>query len=142
MNIQAFAERCGLTAHTLRYYERIGLLGAVARRDNGHREFGPRDVAWVEVLQRLRETGMPIREMLRYAELREQGIGTEAQRRELLEKHRDRVRAHVDELSACLLVLDTKIGGYAGTDKRMKDYDATLPQRRRRPAGARQTRAR
>jgi DNA-binding transcriptional MerR regulator len=142
MKIGELARRSGLTAHTIRYYERIGLLPYADRDRSSQRDYDASILNWIEFLGRLKTTGMPIREMLRYAELREQGIGTEAQRRELLEKHRDRVRAHVDELSACLLVLDTKIGGYAGTDKRMKDYDATLPQRRRRPAGARQTRAR
>lgn len=137
MKIGELARRSGLTAHTIRYYERIGLLPYADRDRSSQRDYDASILNWIEFLGRLKTTGMPIREMLRYAELREQGIGTEAQRRELLEKHRDRVRAHVDELSACLLVLDTKIGGYAGTDKRMKDYDATLPQRRRKPAGAR-----
>jgi len=112
MNIQAFAERCGLTAHTLRYYERIGLLGAVAQRDNGHREFGPRDVAWVEVLQRLRETGMPIREMLRYAELRHAGDSTLAQRRELLAAHAAALEAALQRQRAHLGIVRRKIAIY------------------------------
>ena len=80
--------------------------------------------------------------MLLYADLRDQGSGTEAERRALLERHRESVRAHVDELNACLLVLDTKIGGYAETEQRMKDYDATLSERRRKPVGARSARTR
>jgi DNA-binding transcriptional MerR regulator len=97
---------------------------------------------WIEFLGRLKTTGMPIRDMLLYAELRDRGSGTEAERRSLLERHRESVRAHVDELNACLLVLDTKIGGYAETEQRMKDYDATLPERRRKPVGARSPRTR
>jgi hypothetical protein len=80
---------------------------------------------------------MPIREMLRYAALRERGASTEEERRLLLEQHRERVRARVAELQACLLVLDTKIAGYAGKEQRLKDYDASLLQYRRKPAGTR-----
>jgi DNA-binding transcriptional MerR regulator len=124
MNIQAFAERCGLTAHTLRYYERIGLLGAVARRDNGHREFGPRDVAWVEVLQRLRETGMPIREMLRYAELRHAGEGTLEERRAMLAAHADALEATLQRQRSHLAFVRRKIANY-------DEQIAQAPRRRR-----------
>ena len=61
MNIAAFAKRCGLGAHTLRYYERIGLLGSVTRQANGHRTFALRDVEWVEFLHRLRAAGASAR---------------------------------------------------------------------------------
>jgi hypothetical protein len=85
---------------------------------------------------------MPIREMLRYAALRERGVNTQAERGALLERHRERVRANVAKLQACLLVLDTKIAGYAGVEQRMKDYDASIPERQRKPVGTRQARAR
>ena len=80
---------------------------------------------------------MPIREMLHYAGLRERGAPTEMERRDLLEQHRERVRARIAELTDCLAVLDTKIAGYAGTTKRMKEYDAALPERRKRPTTTR-----
>ncbi len=66
MNIREFAEHTGLTAHTLRYYERVGLMGSVGREANGHRVYGPQDSQWVTFLHHLRETGMSIREMQRY----------------------------------------------------------------------------
>lgn len=142
MKIGELAKRSGLSAHTIRYYERIGLLPYADRDRSSRRDYDASILIWIEFLGRLKATGMPIREMLRYADLRDQGAGTEAKRRELLEKHRVRVRAHVAELQACLLVLDAKIAGYADVEKRMKNYDATLPERRRKPAGARQARAR
>ncbi len=142
MKIGELARRSGLTAHTIRYYERIGLLPYADRDRSSRRDYDASILVWIAFLGRLKKTGMPIREMLRYAQLREQGRGTEGERRALLEQHRARVRAQVDELKACLLVLDTKIGGYAATDQRMKDHDAALPQRRRKPAGARPARAR
>ncbi len=137
MKIGELAKRSGLTAHTLRYYERIGLLPRAHRDSSGQRDYDASILIWVGFLGRLKTTGMPIREMLRYAALREQGRSTEPERRALLEAHRETVRAHVAELQACLLVLDTKIGGYAEAEKRMQDYDAELPKRRRQPAGTR-----
>ena len=114
MNIAQFAKRCGLTPHTLRYYERIGLLGHVTRQANGHRTFGPRDVEWVEFLHRLRSTGMGIAEMLRYAELRAQGDGTLAERKAMLEQHADAIAAALRAQQAHLLVVRQKIVIYQG----------------------------
>ena len=109
MNIAEFAQRCGLSPHTLRYYERIGLLGSVTRRANGHRTFGPRDVEWVEFLHRLRTTGMGISEMLRYAELRAQGDRTLAQRQALLVQHADQLAAPLRAQQATLRAVRQKI---------------------------------
>jgi len=142
MKIGELAKRSGLSVHTIRYYERIGLLPYADRDQSRHRDYDASVLVWIAFLGRLKATGMPIREMLRYAALREQGLGTEAERRHLLEQHRERVHAHVAELNASLLVLDTKIAGYADAVERSKDHDATQPERRRQPAGARQARAR
>ena len=114
MNIAEFAKRCGLSAHTLRYYERIGLLGSVAREANGHRRFGPRDVEWVEFLHRLRSTGMGISEMLRYAELRARGDSTLAERQAMLVQHADTLAASLRAQQAHLRVVRQKIAIYAG----------------------------
>jgi DNA-binding transcriptional MerR regulator len=125
MKIGELAKRSGLTAHTIRYYERIGLLPYADRNQSRHRDYDASILTWIEFLGRLKTTGMPIRDMLRYAALRERSVdGTEAERRELLERHRAAVRAHAAELQACLLVLDTKIAGYAGTRTRSKNHDA------------------
>ena len=142
MKIGELAKRSGLSAHTIRYYERIGLLPDADRDPSGQRDYDASILVWMEFLDRLKTTGMPIRDMLRYAALRERGVDTEAERGALLEQHRARVRAHVAKLQACLLVLDTKIAGYAGTAQRMKDYDAAIPERQRKPAGTRQAAAR
>ena len=124
MKIGELAKRSGLTAHTIRYYERIGLLPYADRNQSRHRDYDASILTWIEFLGRLKTTGMPIRDMLRYAALRERGVGTDAERRELLERHRAAVRAHAAELQTCLLVLDTKIAGYAGTRTRSKNHDA------------------
>lgn len=142
MKIGELAKRSGLSAHTIRYYERIGLLPYADRDQSRQRDYDASVLIWIEFLGRLKTTGMPIRDMLRYAALRERGVGTEAERCDLLEHHRERVRAHVVDLQACLLVLDTKIAGYAGDQQRMTDYDATPPGRRRKPVATRTARAR
>ncbi|WP_063683802.1 MerR family transcriptional regulator [Bradyrhizobium stylosanthis] len=142
MKIGELAKRSGLTTYTIRYYERIGLLPHADRDPSGQRDYDASILTWMEFLGRLKTTGMPIRDMLQYAALRERGAGTEAKRRVLLEQHRERVRAQLADLQACLVVLDTKIAGYAGVKMRMKDYDASIPERRRKPAGTRQAGAR
>jgi DNA-binding transcriptional MerR regulator len=142
VKIGELARRSELSAHTIRYYERIGLLPYADRDRSGQRDYDASILTWIEFLGRLKATGMPIREMLRYAALRTRGAGTEAERRQLLERHRERVRAHVTELQACLLALDVKIAGYVGMERTMKTYDAHLPELRRKPAGARKAQAR
>ena len=136
MKIGELARRSGLTATTIRYYERIGLLPRVDRDRSRQRDYDASILVWIEFLGRLKTTGMPLREMLLYARLRQEGDATGPQRRRLLEAHRERVRAHVDALTGCLLVLDAKIGGYAESEERMIAHDPD-----RKPAGARKARA-
>ncbi|MGO4404702.1 MerR family transcriptional regulator [Bosea sp. RAF48] len=142
MKIGELARRSGLSAHTIRYYERIGLLPYADRDRSSQRDYDASILVWIEFLGRLKTTGMPIREMLRYAALRERGSSTESERRAQLERHREQVRARVAELQACLLVLDTKIAGYADVEKRIEDHDAYQRKRRNQQAGARQARPR
>src|SRR5689334_15886809 len=75
-SIQQVAEQTGLSVDTLRYYERIGLIEPVRRAENGHRRYGQHDIAWLQLLIRLRETGMPLAQMSRFAQLRRQGAAT------------------------------------------------------------------
>ena len=112
MKIGELAAVSGLSAHTIRYYERIGLMPAASRDGSRHRTYDPQTLVWIEFLGRLKTTGMPLRDMLRYARLRSLGAASEAERQKLLAAHRDVVRAHVDELMVCLDVLDAKIAGY------------------------------
>jgi DNA-binding transcriptional MerR regulator len=105
------AEKCGLTQHTLRWYERIGLLDRIDRTADGRRRFSDADLDWLLLLSRLRATGMPVRDMQRYAELVRSGAG-EQERLDLLQRHRDRVRQALAYQQECLHLLDTKIGIY------------------------------
>ena len=134
VKIGELARRSGLTAHTIRYYERIGLLPYADRDRSSQRDYDASILTWIAFLRRLKTTGMPIREMLRYAALRESGVVTQAKRRDLLERHRARVQAQVCELQACLLVLDTKIAGYADSEQRIHAHDVP-PHSDVRPPG-------
>jgi DNA-binding transcriptional MerR regulator len=106
------AEKCGLSQHTLRWYERIGLLGAIERGGDGRRRFSDRDLDWLSLLTKLRATAMPVRDMQRYAELVRSGAG-EAERLELLKHHREEVRRALATQRECLKLLDTKISYYS-----------------------------
>jgi DNA-binding transcriptional MerR regulator len=112
LTIAEVAALSGLSAHTLRYYERIGLLDPVARVHGGQRRYDADDLAWLAFLQRLRATGMPIRDMQRFADLRRQGHSTVAARRALLEAHRDEVLEQIAELQRDLAVVTDKITDY------------------------------
>ena len=114
MRIGELAAISGLSAHTIRYYERIGLMPPASRNGSGHRSYDPQALVWIEFLGRLKTAGMPVRDLSRYAKLRQLGAVSEAERRALLATHRDVVRAHVAELMTCLNVLDAKIAGYGG----------------------------
>jgi DNA-binding transcriptional MerR regulator len=105
------AEKCGLSQHTLRWYERIGLLSRVDRTADGRRRFSDADLDWLMLISKLRATGMPVREMQLYAGLVRSGAGEE-ERLELLAQHRERVRLALAEQQECLALLDTKIGIY------------------------------
>ncbi len=112
MTIAQAAERSGLSAHTLRYYERIGLIQPVDRGTNGHRRYGRDDLEWLDLLIKLRTTGMPIRQMVEYAELVRQGPETAGRRRAMLERHRAEISARMAELEDTAAVLDRKIAMY------------------------------
>jgi DNA-binding transcriptional MerR regulator len=115
LTIAEAAVRTGLTAHTLRYYERDGLmLASVDRSASGHRRYSAQDLTWIELITRLRSTGMPIRDVRRYAGLVRAGEGTEAERLELLKDHRARVEHQLVEITGHLRAIDHKIGIYEG----------------------------
>ncbi|MEU3301175.1 MULTISPECIES: MerR family transcriptional regulator [unclassified Streptomyces] len=107
----------GLSAHTLRWYERIGLMPHIDRSHTGQRRFRNRDLDWLSFVGKLRRTGMPVADMVRYAEMMREGEHTYQQRQDLLEATRRDVRARIAELQDTLAVLDHKIGFYADAQR-------------------------
>ena len=106
---QQAASQTALSVHTLRYYERIGLILDVQRDVNGYRRYVSADIEWIGFLKQLKATGMPLQQMQQFAELRRQGDHTARQRREMLETHRQSVVQQMQELAACLDIIDFKI---------------------------------
>ncbi len=134
MNIREFALESGLSAHTLRYYEGVGLMGEVERDAHGHRVYGARDSQWVVFLHHLRETGMSIREMQRYCGLRAQGDSTLAARLALLERHTsqlaDHLRAqheHLARLRETVTVYQARLRGHVARGGASQGGMATSP---------------
>jgi DNA-binding transcriptional MerR regulator len=113
LSISDAAEATGLSTHTLRYYERAGLmLDRVERAPSSHRRYTEADIRWVTLLTKLRSTGMPIRRMRDYAELVRAGDGNEAERLALLQSHRRAVLEQLETMHRNLAAIDHKIAIY------------------------------
>ena len=112
LSIAEAAEASGLSVHTLRYYERTGLLEPVRRNGSGHRRYRAADLERITFLTRLRATGMPIREVRRYAELMKAGEATNEERLALLEAHRINVLAGLETTARNLELVEWKIRFY------------------------------
>lgn len=119
LTIQQAAAASGLSVHTLRYYERIGLIDPVPRQENRHRLYRDEDLRWIEFLLKLRLTGMPIQQMLRYAELRRLGDHPESvsERKAMLERHTLTLEATLAELQQTVAIMHRKVAMYAELEK-------------------------
>ncbi|MCR6476754.1 MerR family transcriptional regulator [Variovorax sp. ZS18.2.2] len=126
LTIAQVAQRTGLTAHTLRYYERIGLIAAVSRAPGGQRRYASADMDWLAFLLRLRETGMPIQGMQAFAGLRSQGDASVSERRGMLEAHLAEVQARVEALQQSMQALSTKIAHYRAVEAKVKTKRPSL----------------
>jgi DNA-binding transcriptional MerR regulator len=113
ISIAEAARRTGVSVHTLRYYERAGLVVTpVDRTSGGRRRYRRLDLEWITVCTRLRATGMSIKTIRRYAELVAAGHGNEHERLALMEAHRANVLAKLTELEENLKLIDHKINVY------------------------------
>ncbi len=109
--IGEFAQKTGLSVHTLRYYEQEGLL-TPARNQANRRMYTEQDLAWVAFIRRLKATGMPLGEIRRFAQLRAQGGATTAPRLAMLIDHRAQLDRQIAQLIEHRQKLDEKIGFY------------------------------
>jgi DNA-binding transcriptional MerR regulator len=110
MTISELADSTGVSKHTLRYYERAGLVPLVGRHpSSGHRLYTPQHAQWIGFVRNLRATGMPIRELRTYARLVAKGDETWPERKTLLAAHRSRVVAMIALLRRQRRVLDQKL---------------------------------
>lgn len=111
MRIGEFSKRVGLPVSTLHFYERKGLISPERNR-SGHREYCERDIEWVEFIERLKDTGMPLAKIKEYANLREEGDATLVKRLEMLKTHRENVVKEIASWQGNLVHLDHKIDHY------------------------------
>lgn len=111
MTIGEIAKRTDLSESTLRYYEKKGLL-RVRRDHNGRRNYEESDIAWIKFIRRLKETGMLLKEIRRYAQLRYRGETTMPERLDMLQKHREYVLEQLRKWNEYLQNLDDKIAFY------------------------------
>jgi DNA-binding transcriptional MerR regulator len=117
----------GFSLDTVRYYERIGLLPKIARTAAGRRVFSEVDLRWLELLRCLRDTGMPIAEMLQFVRLMNGGEATVSERAEVLTAHHQRVEDQITRLQGHLEQIGRKIDIYRGGEPwslRTNDPDA------------------
>jgi DNA-binding transcriptional MerR regulator len=113
VSIAEAARRTGVSVHTLRYYERAGLvITPVDRTAGGRRRYRKLDLDWIKICTRLRATGMPIKSIRRYADLVSAGPGNEPDRLALLEAHQAEVTAKLAELNENLKLINHKIDVY------------------------------
>jgi DNA-binding transcriptional MerR regulator len=122
--IQEAAELTQLSAHTLRFYERIGLL-RTPRAENGHRRYSDNDLGWVRFVMLLRGTDMPLPEIAAFMQLEKEGQATIDKRLHMLEAHRAELVQHIAELQTFLSALDTKIDYYRHTTSDICDCVST-----------------
>ena len=139
MSIQQAAAQLGLSVHTLRYYERVGLIAPVARAASGHRQYSADDLSWLKLLSCLRATGMSIQGMREYAAIRQRNSDNDSVDEALaaLENHRDHVVARQRQLERDLAVIDAKI---ARLRARGSLDGAPLPAAMPRPANGSEAR--
>lgn len=137
LTIGALARSTGRSVHTIRWYEAQGLMPGVVRDAAGRRRYTPRHVSWLDLMARLRLTGMSIAKMRRYAALVRQGQATLAERRALLQAHREEVLARITDWHQALTLLDDKIdfyGAWLQDGQRPEWPNASTPRPRPRPA--------
>lgn len=112
MNIKKVSEQTGISADTIRYYERIGLIPRVTRNKSGVRDFSERDIATLEFVRCFRNAGMSVESLIEYISLVEEGDGTEEARMALLVEQREKLEGRIEELQSASNRLDYKIKNY------------------------------
>ena len=110
-SIGEFSKVTGLGIHTLRYYEHESLIIPLRNASN-RRRYSEKDIAWIAFIKRLKATGMPIKEIKKYAVLRAKGDATLSERMEMLVQHRQSLNEQIRQLQEHEAMLDEKIAFY------------------------------
>lgn len=112
MTISEVSEKYGLPADTLRYYEKVGLIPPVGRKESGVRDYSEEDCGWVEFIKCMRGAGLSIETLIRYVALYRKGNRTLKQRKQLLIDERDKLQARIKQMQQVLKRLNYKVEVY------------------------------
>ena len=112
MTIKEVCEKYDITADTLRYYERVGVIPTVSRTKGGIRNYTEEDIAWVENAICMRSAGVPVEMLIEYVKLFQEGDGTFKARRDLLAEARADIQEQLDRITETARLLDYKISRY------------------------------
>jgi DNA-binding transcriptional MerR regulator len=112
LHIGDIASRTGRSVHTIRWYERQGLIPGVCRDAGGRRVYSNFHVGWLDLMERLRSTGMSIKAMREYTALAQRGAAALPQRHALLSAHQASVRQNITRWTDALALIDAKIEFY------------------------------
>jgi len=112
MTIAEVSRKYDITADTLRYYERVGLIPAVPRTPGGLRDYGEEDCNWVEFIKCMRSAGLPVETLIEYVALFQQGDSTREQRKEILIEQRALLQQRLTAMEETIARLDRKIERY------------------------------
>lgn len=122
------AEKIGISAHTLRFYDKEGLLPNVGRDEHGNRRFTDNDLQWLSLLQCLKNTGMSLKDIKRFAECTTIGDDTIDERLALFESQTENVKRQIAELKRYLNLLEYKLAFYQKTKALGSVEAVNLPQ--------------
>ncbi|MBF2356379.1 MerR family transcriptional regulator [Listeria welshimeri] len=126
MNIKEASEKSGVSADTIRYYERIGLIPPVHRNENGVRKFGAEDLRWIQFSRQMRRAGLSIEALIDYLALFREGEHTLEDRVELLKEQRVDLKNRINIMQEALDRLDFKINNYdthlIPAQQKLKDF--------------------
>ena len=126
-SIGQVARKTGLSTYTLRFYEKEGLLPNVRKNSAGLRVFSDADLQWLQMIECLKETGMPLKGIRQYIEWFDAGDSTLSQRLEMFQKQREKVLADIAALQKHLAKIDYKVNLYAKA-VRCGSLQKVLPQ--------------
>lgn len=114
MTIAQVSEKYKISADTLRYYEKIGLIPPVRRTAGGIRDYSPDDCGWVEFIKCMREAGVQVDAIAEYVRLFQFGESTRDERKNILIEQRQRLLEQMEKIQKCIERLDAKIDNYDG----------------------------
>jgi DNA-binding transcriptional MerR regulator len=118
IHIKEAAEKIGLPTHTLRYYEQEGLLPFIKRDENGNRIFNEGDILWLELIVCLRKTDIPLSELRTIVELTKEGDSTASLRKQIFEKHKEKMMEKQRDLDNAFIKIESKIEYYDELEKK------------------------